>query len=217
MIGVGFAPRAQRAFVGLGHSALVVLAVTGLAALGSRQARAAGDTPHAASALYLAVEGTVSVRGASTERLPVRYKGELIADARGVPLMRGGRASVYDGRFDINLFGVIPDTCLSSNSLKPVFGSSTSRKEGGVLRVIKRRKVVMDLDALVGPELAGYDCRSGDRPLGETVSLRFTGTLGKAGLASVPLTATSPVKLAGGKRGTLKVTARATIRRLRKP
>ncbi len=215
MIGVGVAPRVQRAFVVSGLAGLVVLAALVLGVLGSRQARAAGDGPRAASTLYVAVEGTVSVKGASTERLPVRYKGELIADARGVPLMRGGRASVYDGRFDINLFGVIPDTCLSSNSLKPVFGSSTSSKEGGVLRVIKRRKVVMDLDALVGPELAGYDCRSGDRPLGEVVNLRFEGKIGKAGLASIPLSASSPVKLSGGRRGTLRVTARVTIRRLR--
>lgn len=167
--------------------------------------------------IYLSVEGSVAVEGAATGRLPVRYKGELLADAGGVPLMRGGRASLYDGRFDLNLFGVVADSCLSSNSLRPVFTPVVARARAGGLRVVRRRKVVMDLDAYVAPELAGYDCRSGDRPLGETVSLRFTGALGKAGLASVPLTATSPVQLASGKRGTLKVTARATIRRLRKP
>ena len=169
-----------------------------------------------ATDLYLSVQGSVAVAGAATERLPVRYKGELLADAGGVPLMRGGRASVYDGRFELNLFGVIADSCLSSNSLRPVFAPAGAKPRGGELRVVKRRKVIMDLDAYVAPELAGFDCRSGDRPLGETVSLRFTGTLGKAGLASVPLAASSPVRLASGKRGTLKITARATIRRLRK-
>lgn len=203
----------------MGRIAALSLALAALVAamtLGA-PARAAKPAKPASTDLYMSVEGSVAVDGAATGRLPVRYKGELLADADGVPLMRGGRATLYQGRFDLNLFGVVADTCLASNSLRPVFTPAGVKASAGQLRVVRRRKVVMDLDAYVAPELAGYDCRSGDRPLGETVSLRFTGSLGKAGLASVPLSAAAPVRLAGGRRGTLKVTARATIRRLRKP
>ncbi len=207
---MGRAPTARHAgaaFLGV----LVALAIVA----GVQPAYPAGDGARPAAAIYIGVQGAVAIDGASTGRLPVRFKGELLADANGVPLLRGGRASVYHGRFELNLFGVIPDSCLSSNSLRPVFGSPAATGSGGLLRVIERRKVVMDLDVFVSPELVGFDCRSGDRPLGKVVSLRFRGLLGEAGLASIPLVATAPVRLASGRAGTLRVTVRASIRRLR--
>ena len=171
-----------------------------------------------ATPLIVALKGSVAIAGAPTGRLPVRYTGELLADAGGVPLLQGGRASVYDGRFDLNLFGVIADSCLSSNSLRPVFAGSPGLggADGGpgLLRVSKRRRVALDIEAFVSPELVGYGCNSGDRPLGEVVTLQFRGTLRKRSLASMPLTARTPVTLAGGRQGTLTVTATAAVRRL---
>ena len=168
--------------------------------------------------LIVALKGSVAIAGAPTGRLPVRYKGELLADAGGVPLLRGGRASVYDGRFDLNLLGVIADSCLSSNSLRPVFAGSPGLggADGGpgLLRVSKSRRVALDIEAFVSPELVGYGCNAGDRPLGEVVTLQFRGTLRKRSLASIPLTARTPVTLAGGRQGTLTVTATAAVRRL---
>ena len=143
---VGDALRLQRALAAFFATLLLVLAAA------AAPASAAKSTP---TDIYLTLEGAVSVSGAATARLPVRYKGELLADADGVPLMRGGRAKFYDGRFDLNLFGVVADTCLSSNSLRPVFTAAAGKPAGGLLRVVKRRTLVMDLDAYVAPELVG--------------------------------------------------------------
>ena len=188
-------------------SLLVALAISTRSATGE-------SAPVTASTISIVLNGTVAVDGAATGRTPVPYTGRLFADAGGVPLLRGSTAKIQQGRLRVDVFGLVPDSCLTERSITMVGDRGELEVlRRASLRVRDRRHVRITFEVLVRPELLGYGCAEDRRQAPVTVKLAFRGDLGNAGLSSVALVASAPVSLAGGGHGTLKLTATASIKR----
>lgn len=196
------------------RTALVLSAVTAL--LLAPTAQAGKSRPNLR---IVEVNGSVSVEGTPSAQSPVRFASRLIADTAGVPLQRGGRAYIKDGRLEVNTMGTVVSSCLSPSSLRLSATGSTGTREsakarGDVLRIAGGKRLALDLGVSVDTALRGFVgpvCGPGS----EAVQLQLRGKLPSGALAPVQVTGSTPVTLQNGSRVTMKVKATVTVRRYR--